>query len=143
MCDILQLHTMNYILYTMYYILHTTYYILHTINYIFYTMYYIPHTTYYIHHTSYNIGCNKPGSTLAPYRGSLHCLTEVVKKEGIHQGLFRGLSSTLMREVPQYSIYFPAYDASKYMCASVFKTQKVCVCVCMQCMYAVYVCNVE
>jgi len=56
---------------------------------------------------------NAPGSNAAPYRNSVQCLTEVVKAEGVYQGLFRGLMPTIVREISQYMIYYPAYEIAK------------------------------
>jgi len=53
---------------------------------------------------------NKPGSTQAPYRGTWHCLTHVLATEGVRAGLYRSLVPTLSREIPQYAIYYPAYE---------------------------------
>jgi len=56
---------------------------------------------------------NKPGTTLPPYRGTFECLTEVIRTEGIGKGLYRGLSATIGREVPQYAMYYPVYELTK------------------------------
>lgn len=56
---------------------------------------------------------NAPGSNAAPYRNSFHCARQVVKTEGIYNGLYRGLSPTIIREMCQYAIYYPAYDIAK------------------------------
>ncbi len=53
---------------------------------------------------------NKPGSTQAPYSGTLACLKHVLKTEGVRQGLYRSLVPTLSREIPQYAIYYPTYE---------------------------------
>jgi len=56
---------------------------------------------------------NKPGTTLAPYSGSMACLVDVLKTEGVRVGLYRGLSGTLVREVPQYAMYYPIFEICK------------------------------
>jgi len=57
---------------------------------------------------------NLAGSTTAsPYRSTLHCLTEVLKTEGIRRGLYRSFWPTLWREIPQYAIYYPSYEIFK------------------------------
>jgi len=48
-----------------------------------------------------------------PYKSSLHCLTETLKNEGIKVGLYRGLNATIIREMPQYGIYYPTYEICK------------------------------
>lgn len=60
----------------------------------------------------------KPGSTVAPYASSLHCVRDVVKHEGVMQGLFRGLAPTTMREMLQYALYYPAYEYAKLFLAN-------------------------
>ncbi len=61
---------------------------------------------------------SKANASLPPYRGSIHCLTEVVKTEGIRNGLYRGMNATILREMPQYGIYYPTYDLlSRYAVA--------------------------
>lgn len=56
---------------------------------------------------------NLPGSTKAAYSGSLACIVDVVKTEGVIQGLFRGLPPTIVREMAQYAVYYPAYEVTK------------------------------
>lgn len=53
---------------------------------------------------------NKPGSTQAPYSGTLACLRHVLATEGVRRGLYRSLLPTLSREIPQYAIYYPTYE---------------------------------
>jgi hypothetical protein len=61
---------------------------------------------------------NKPGSTLAPYSGTVACLKHVLATEGVRQGLYRSLVPTLSREIPQYAIYYPSYEVMvSYFCA--------------------------
>ena len=47
-------------------------------------------------------GADKP-----PYRWSGECLVQLVRKEGLYNGLFRGLDATALREVPQFAVYYP------------------------------------
>ncbi|KAI5767806.1 SLC25A29 [Gulo gulo luscus] len=44
-----------------------------------------------------------------PYRGSLHCLAHIYRREGL-RGVNRGMGSTLLRETPSFGVYFLAYD---------------------------------
>ncbi len=46
----------------------------------------------------------------SPYKWSGSCFVELIKKEGIRNGLFQGMSSVFLREVPQFAIYYPAYE---------------------------------
>jgi solute carrier family 25 (mitochondrial carnitine/acylcarnitine transporter), member 20/29 len=48
------------------------------------------------------------------YRGSMHCLFDTLRKEG-PLGVSRGVWATVFREVPQYAIYYPAYELCKKM----------------------------
>ncbi|XP_029806755.1 mitochondrial basic amino acids transporter [Suricata suricatta] len=47
-----------------------------------------------------------PGRT---YRGSLHCLAQIYRREGL-RGVNRGMTSTLLRETPSFGVYFLSYD---------------------------------
>lgn len=49
----------------------------------------------------------------SPYSWSGRCLVELVKKEGICNGLFQGMSSVMLREIPQFAVYYPAYEYGK------------------------------
>lgn len=60
---------------------------------------------------------NKPGSTLAPYSGTIACLRHVLATEGVSKGLYRSFFPTLSREIPQYAIYYPTYEVM-VMCFS-------------------------
>lgn len=51
----------------------------------------------------------KPGSTLPPYSGTIACLRDVIRTEGVSKGLYRSFWPTMSREVPQYALYYPAY----------------------------------
>ena len=51
-----------------------------------------------------------PGS--AVYRGALHCLREVVVREGV-RGLYRGCLVSAIKTVPGMAMQFVAYDAIK------------------------------
>ncbi|XP_062325221.1 mitochondrial basic amino acids transporter isoform X1 [Osmerus eperlanus] len=52
-------------------------------------------------------GEKKPSRKL--YKNSLDCLVRIYRKEGI-KGINRGMSTTLMREMPGFGVYFLAYD---------------------------------
>uniref|UniRef100_A0A8I3MX32 Mitochondrial basic amino acids transporter n=1 Tax=Canis lupus familiaris TaxID=9615 RepID=A0A8I3MX32_CANLF len=43
------------------------------------------------------------------YRGSLHCLAHIYRREGL-RGVNRGMASTLLRETPSFGVYFLSYD---------------------------------
>ncbi|XP_039108863.1 mitochondrial basic amino acids transporter [Hyaena hyaena] len=47
-----------------------------------------------------------PGRT---YRGSLHCLAQIYRREGL-RGVNRGMAATLLRETPSFGVYFLSYD---------------------------------
>lgn len=60
---------------------------------------------------------NKPGSVAPPYSGTLACLRDVLRTEGVRAGLYRSFWPTLSREIPQYAIYYPSYELCvRYMC---------------------------
>ena len=44
------------------------------------------------------------------YKWSGACFVELIRKEGWRNGLFQGMSSVFLREVPQFAIYYPAYE---------------------------------
>lgn len=54
-----------------------------------------------------------------PYSWSGACLADLVKKEGLKNGLFRGMTSVIYREVPQFSVYYPSYHLFKLYFAEV------------------------
>lgn len=45
----------------------------------------------------------------ARFTGPIHCAKHIIKNEGA-LSLMRGLTATILREVPQYAVYFPAYE---------------------------------
>jgi hypothetical protein len=47
------------------------------------------------------------------YSWSGACAYELVKREGIKIGLFQGSSATLLREIPQFAVYYPTYEYCK------------------------------
>jgi hypothetical protein len=49
----------------------------------------------------------------APYSWSGACLIDLVQKEGFKNGLFRGMTSLVYREVPQFAVYYPSYHLFK------------------------------
>jgi hypothetical protein len=51
----------------------------------------------------------------APYSWSGACLMDLVRKEGLKNGLFRGMTSLVSREVPQFAIYYPSYHLWKQL----------------------------
>ena len=46
------------------------------------------------------------------YRGPGYITKEILRKEGI-RGMFRGLTSTFMREMPGYFFFFGGYEAGR------------------------------
>ncbi|RYH13072.1 MC/SLC25 family protein [archaeon] len=49
----------------------------------------------------------------SPYSWSGACAYHLVKTEGVRVGLFQGFSSVLLREIPQFSVYYPCYEFAK------------------------------
>jgi len=49
----------------------------------------------------------------AAYSWTGSCAVQLVKEEGWRNGLFRGYWSVLLREVPQFAVYYPSYEYSK------------------------------
>lgn len=49
----------------------------------------------------------------AYYKGSVDCLVKICREEGLRNGLFKGMLSTVLREVPCYAGQFGAYYATK------------------------------
>ena len=47
--------------------------------------------------------------TTKTYRGTLNCLSKVFKAEGV-RGVYKGLTLTIMREVPSFGSYFLTYE---------------------------------
>lgn len=45
-----------------------------------------------------------------PYSWTGACLADLVRKEGIQMGLFRGMGATFLREIPQFMVYYPVYE---------------------------------
>ena len=46
----------------------------------------------------------------APYKWSGDCVVQLIRREGLYNGLFRGLDATIAREIPQFAVYYPAYE---------------------------------
>jgi solute carrier family 25 carnitine/acylcarnitine transporter 20/29 len=49
----------------------------------------------------------------APYSWSGACAVDLVRQYGVGRGLFLGFNSVLLREVPQFAIYYPSYEYLK------------------------------
>ena len=47
-----------------------------------------------------------------PYKGSISCATYLVKQSGV-TALFRGMTATILRDVPGYMAYFASYKFCK------------------------------
>lgn len=43
------------------------------------------------------------------YSWSGACAADLVRSYGVRHGLFQGFNSVLLREIPQYAIYYPSY----------------------------------
>lgn len=53
---------------------------------------------------------NSRGETKSQiYQGPVDCIRKIVKKDG-PRGLFKGLPTTALREIPSYGAYFAAYE---------------------------------
>ena len=53
----------------------------------------------------------------AYYRNSWDCFNKILKEEGIRNGIFKGMLSTISREVPCYAAQFGAYFYTKKLMA--------------------------
>ncbi|CBJ29814.1 carnitine/acylcarnitine carrier protein [Ectocarpus siliculosus] len=53
----------------------------------------------------------------APYSWSGACAADLVRREGVMSGLFRGIESTMLREMLQCAIYYPSYEVTKDLLA--------------------------
>eukprot|EP00903_Cladosiphon_okamuranus_P012378 g11601.t1 len=49
----------------------------------------------------------------SPYSWSGACVADLVRREGVAMGLFRGMSATMLREPVQFAIYYPSYEIAK------------------------------
>jgi hypothetical protein len=49
----------------------------------------------------------------SPYSWSGACAMHLYRTEGIRVGLFQGFSSVLLREIPQFAVYYPCYEFAK------------------------------
>jgi len=48
------------------------------------------------------------------YKGTVDCVTKILREEGISNGLMKGLVPTITREVPCYMAQFSAYEGTKF-----------------------------
>ncbi|CAM9387058.1 unnamed protein product [Ascophyllum nodosum] len=48
-----------------------------------------------------------------PYPWSGACVADLVRREGIAMGLFRGMGTTMIREPVQFGVYYPTYAITK------------------------------
>lgn len=51
----------------------------------------------------------------AYYKGPIDCIRKIFVEEGLRNGLFKGLASTLARETPCYAGQFAAYYETKQL----------------------------
>ncbi|XP_077989643.1 mitochondrial basic amino acids transporter-like [Glandiceps talaboti] len=51
------------------------------------------------------------------YRGSIDCIFRIYQQEGL-RGCFRGMSATMYRDIPGFTIYFGAYE---FLCSTLQK----------------------
>lgn len=56
------------------------------------------------------------GAQEVAYKGSLDCFYKVLRNHGV-SGLYRGYTSTLLRDVQGYAWFFAGYEATTYMLA--------------------------
>lgn len=56
-----------------------------------------------------------------PYKWTGDCVVELIRKEGFRNGLFQGMSSVFLREVPQFAVYYPTYEFSKSYLSSILQ----------------------
>jgi len=42
-------------------------------------------------------------------------VVDLIRKEGWRNGLFQGMNSTLLRELPQFAVYYPTYEVCKVL----------------------------
>lgn len=61
----------------------------------------------------------------APYTWSGACFMELVKHQGVVRGLFQGMSSLVIREIPQFAVYYPSYHIFKNIFSQV-SNSRVC-----------------
>ena len=47
------------------------------------------------------------------YNWAGDCVINLIRQQGFRKGLFQGMGSTLLREVPQFAVYYPCYELSK------------------------------
>jgi solute carrier family 25 carnitine/acylcarnitine transporter 20/29 len=57
----------------------------------------------------------------AYYKGPIDCIRKIIVEEGIRNGFFRGLASTLARETPCYAGQFAAYYTTKQLLVKINK----------------------
>jgi Mitochondrial carrier protein len=48
----------------------------------------------------------------SPYSWSGSCAVDMVRSQGV-KGLFQGMGSVLLREVPQFAVYYPWYEYAR------------------------------
>jgi hypothetical protein len=56
----------------------------------------------------------------SPYSWSGACAYQLWRTGGVRVGLFQGYSSVLLREVPQFAVYYPCYEFAKGFYSEVF-----------------------
>ena len=57
------------------------------------------------------------------YAWSGACFQELIRKEGWRNGLFQGMSSVFLREVPQFAVYYPCYEFTKVYLSQFIESQ--------------------
>lgn len=60
------------------------------------------------------------GKTAYSWTGA--CAVDLIRREGLRNGLFQGFSSVLFREIPQFAVYYPSYEIAKELYATVLNT---------------------
>lgn len=59
------------------------------------------------------IKCVMQAGQSGAYESPLHCVRALLRADGLHGLMFRGLGATLLREIPAYAFYFVSYDLVK------------------------------
>ena len=68
----------------------------------------------------------EPSAGKSQFNGILQCAAHLVRTEGVVKGLGRGFSSVLLREVPQFTVYYPTYHVAKGALGGFFSNEQVC-----------------
>lgn len=64
------------------------------------------------------------GTSRPSFTGPLNCISYIIRTEGI-RGLFKGFSSTALREIPAFGVYFSVYNHSVSYLSSLSDTRTI------------------